>query len=134
MSENRKKVAALVGEKITALKGSGDDPAVVKFGRHPLQIEEVRQHIAEGKLPTRLALGWSGRVGFVLTQTLKLTKIAFQEGVFEEGAKSKDEDRFDADVALFTGELRGLIADLIEALDGEAQSTAVTDQAKAPLR
>ena len=73
-------------------------------------------------------------MGFVLTQTLKLTKIAFQEGVFEEGAKSKDEDRFDADVALFTGELRGLIADLIEALDGEAQSTAVTDQAKAPLR
>ena len=121
-------------ERECELKGSGDEPAVVKFGRHPLQIEEVRQHIAEGKLPTRLALGWSGRVGFVLTQTLKLTKIAFQEGVFEEGAKSKDEDRFDADVALFTGELRGLIADLIEALDGEAQSTAVTDQAKAPLR
>ena len=89
----------------------------------------MRQHIAEGKLPTKLALGWAGRVGFLLTQALQLKKIAFQEGVFEEGATSKDDDRFDADVALSTGELSGLIADLIDALGGEADPTAVTDQA-----
>lgn len=118
-------------ERECELKGSGDEPAVVKFTRHPLQTDEVRQHIAEGKLPTKLALGWAGRVGFLLTQTLQLKKIAFQEGVFEEGTKSKDDDRFDADVALSTGELSGLITDLIDALGGEADSTAVTDQAPA---
>jgi len=111
------------------LKGSGDEPAVVKFTRHPLQTEEVRQHITEGKLPTRLALGWAGRVGFVLTQALQLKKVAFQEGVFEDGPKTTDEDRFDADVALATGELSALITDLIEALGGEAATTAVSDQA-----
>lgn len=116
-------------ERECELKGGGDEPAVVKFTRHPLQTEEVRQHIAEGKLPTRLALGWSGRVGFVLTQALQLKKIAFQEGVFEDGAKAKDDDRFDADVALATGELSALITDLIEALDGEAATTVVSDQA-----
>ncbi|MBK6867310.1 MAG: recombination-associated protein RdgC [Burkholderiales bacterium] len=116
-------------ERECELKGSGDEPAVVKFSRHPLQTDEVRQHIAEGKLPTKLALGWAGRVGFLLTQALQLKKIAFQEGVFEEGATSKDDDRFDADVALSTGELSGLIADLIDALGGEADPTAVTDQA-----
>lgn len=118
-------------ERECELKGSGDEPAVVKFTRHPLQTEEVRQHIAEGKLPTKLALGWAGRVGFMLTQALQLKKIAFQEGVFKEGAASKDDDRFDADVALATGELSGLITDLIDALGGEADPTAVTDQAPA---
>ena len=116
-------------ERECELKGSGDEPAVIKFTRHPLQTEEVRQHITEGKLPTRLALGWSGRVGFVLTQALQLKKIAFQEGVFEDGPKTTDEDRFDADVALATGELGALITDLIEALGGEAATTAVSDQA-----
>ena len=118
-------------ERECELKGSGDEPAVVKFTRHDLATDEVRQHIAEGKLPTKLALGWQGRVGFMLTQALQLKKIAFQEGVFEEGAASKDDDRFDADVALSTGELSGLIADLIDALGGEADATAVTDQAPA---
>ncbi len=102
------------------LKGMGDEPARVRFEHHPLETPEIRQHIAEGKLPTRLALGWCGRVGFVLTQALQLKKIAFQEGVFEQGAPSNGEDRFDADVALTTGEMSGLISDLIDALGGEA--------------
>ena len=123
--------AGLHVERECELKGSGEEPAVVKFSRHELVTDEVRQHIAEGKLPTRLALSWQGRVGFALTQALQLKKIAFQEGVFEEGAKSKDDDRFDADVALSTGELSGLITDLIDALGGEADPTAVTDQAPA---
>ena len=60
----------------------------------------------------------------MLTQALQLKKITFQEGVFEEQAGTKDDDRFDADVALATGELGGLIDDLIEALGGEADPAA----------
>ena len=111
-------------ERECELKGSGDEPAVVKFTRHDLVTDEVRQHIAEGKLPTKLALGWQGRVGFMLTQALQLKKITFEEGVFEEHAGGKDDDRFDADVALATGELGGLITDLVEALGGEADPSA----------
>ena len=55
-------------ERECELKGSGEEPAVVRFARHPLETPEVRQHIQEGKLPTRLALGWAGRMSFVLTQ------------------------------------------------------------------
>ena len=108
-------------ERECELKGSGDEPAVVKFTRHDLATDEVRQHIAEGKLPTRLALGWQGRVGFVLTQALQLKKIAFQEGVFENAASASQDERFDADVALATGELSALITDLVAALGGEAE-------------
>ena len=106
-------------ERECELKGSGDEPAVVKFSRHDLVTDEIRQHIAEGKLPTKLALGWQGRVGFVLTQGLQLKRIAFQEGVFEKRADVPDTDRFEADVALAAGELQRLIADLIAALGGE---------------
>ena len=119
-------------ERECELKGSGDEPAVVKFTRHDLVTDEVRQHIAEGKLPTKLALGWQGRVGFMLTQALQLKKITFEEGVFEEGTTSKDDDRFDADVALATGELSGLITDLIEALGGEADPSAFPMPPDAP--
>ena len=104
------------------LKGSGDEPAVVKFGRHPIETDEVRQHIAEGKLPTKVAMGWAGRVGFTLTQALQLKKITLADGVLE--GRDKDEDRFDAEVAIFTGELRPLIADLIGALGGQAATDA----------
>lgn len=118
-------------ERECELKGSGDEPAVVKFTRHDLVTDEVRQHVAEGKLPTRLALGWQGRVGFMLTQALQLKKIAFQEGVFEERASASRDERFDADAALATGELSALITDLIDALGGEAEAPATTAQAAA---
>ncbi len=113
--------AGLHVERECELKGSGEEPAVVKFSRHELVTDEVRQHIAEGKLPTRLALSWQGRVGFALTQALQLKKIAFLEGVFEEKTSASADERFDADVALATGELAGLITDLVAALGGEAE-------------
>jgi recombination associated protein RdgC len=112
--------AALHIERECELKGSGEQPATVKYTRHDIATDEVRRHVAQGKLPTRLALGWQGRVGFVLTQALQLKKISFDEGVFEDSASASPDDRFDADAALATGELNALLADLIDALGGEA--------------
>ena len=104
------------------LKAADESRAVVRYTRHALDTEEVTQHIAMGKVPTRLALTWSDRVSFVLTEALQLKKIAFLESVFEGAASSPadgKDDNFDADVAIATGELRKLIPDLIEALGGE---------------
>ena len=105
------------------LKAADESRAVVRYTRHALDTEEVRQHITMGKMPTRLALTWGDRVSFVLTESLQLKKLAFLESVFEaaptSAADGKD-DNFDADVAIATGELRKLIPDLIEALGGEA--------------
>ncbi len=102
------------------LKAADESKAVVKYGRHPLDIAEVQEHIKQGKLPTKLALTWDDRVSFVLTEGLQIKKLAFLDSVFE-GTKA-DEGGFDTDVAIATGELRKLIPDLIEALGGEAQS------------
>jgi recombination associated protein RdgC len=101
------------------LKAPDESRAVVRYSRHPLDTEEVRQHISSGKQPTRLALTWDNRVSLVLTDAFQVKKLAFLDVVFES-ASAKQDDGFDADVAIATGELQRLIPDLLEALGGEA--------------
>ena len=102
------------------LKAADESKAVVRYARHPLDIEEVQAHIQAGKLPTKLAMSWDDRVSFVLTEGLQLKKVAFLDTVFE--GQSQDDGGFDADVAIATGELTKLIPDLIEALGGEGRT------------
>ena len=105
------------------LKAADESKAVVRYTRHALDTDEVTQHIAMGKVPTRLAMTWDDRVSFVLTEGLQLKKLTFLETVFEDAAGSPadvKDDNFDADVAIATGELSKLIPDLLEALGGEA--------------
>ncbi len=104
------------------LKSADEMKSIVRYARHGLDTDDVRQHIEGGKMPTRLAMSWNDRVSFVLTEGLQLKKIAFLDGVFEPGAQK--DDRFDADAAISTGELRQLIPDLIEALGGELDALA----------
>jgi recombination associated protein RdgC len=99
------------------LKQPDSEKALVKYARHSLDIDEVGQHIEQGKIPTQLAMTWDNRVSFVLTEALTLKKIKLLDVVLE-GPASQDAG-FDTDVAIATGELRQLIPDLIEALDGE---------------
>jgi recombination associated protein RdgC len=100
------------------LKAADESKAVVRYSRHPLDNDEVRQHVESGKIPTRLALTWDSRVSFVLTESMQLKKLAFLDVVFEGASTGKD-DGFDADAAIATGELRKLLPDLFEALEGE---------------
>lgn len=101
------------------LKSTDEMKSVVRYARHPLDIEEVRQHIAAGKQPTRLALTWRDRVSFLLTDQLQIRKLDFLDVVFEGQPQATKEEAFDADAAIATGELRRMIPDLIEALGGE---------------
>ena len=103
------------------LKSADESKSAVRYARHALDIDEVRQHIAAGKLPTQLALTWQGRVSLLLTEAMQVKKIAFLEGVFEGAGKPAKDEAFDADAAIATGELGKLIPDLIDALGGEQQ-------------
>ncbi|MFZ4481014.1 MAG: recombination-associated protein RdgC [Rhodoferax sp.] len=100
------------------LKAADESKAVVRYARHPLDNDEVRQHVQAGKLPTRLALTWDSRVSFVLTESLQIKKLTFLDVVFDRASTGKD-DGFDADTAIATGELRKFLPDLLEALGGE---------------
>ena len=104
------------------LKAADESKAVVRYTRHALDTDEVSQHIAMGKLPTRLAMTWNDRVSFVLTEALQIKKLAFLDVVFEGAAAAAGDgrdDAFDADAAISTGELQQLIPELLEALGGE---------------
>lgn len=103
------------------LKAVDASRAVVRYTRHPLDGEEIPKHIAIGKVPTRLALSWAESVSFVLTDALAIKKIAFLDGAVDDTTAKGDraDDRFDADVAIATGELRKLLPALLDALGGE---------------
>ena len=100
------------------LKAVDESKSVVRYVRHALDTDEVKQHVEGGKLPTRLALTWNSRVSFVLTEALQLKKVTFLDVVFEGTSAEKDEG-FDADVAIATGELCQLLPEMIDALGGE---------------
>lgn len=99
------------------LKAADESKATVRYARHLLDTDEVRSHISAGKQPTKLAMSWNDRVSFMLTESMQLKRISFL-GVVFEGVAHND-DAFDADAAIATGELSRLIPDLIDALGGE---------------
>ncbi len=106
------------------LKAVGEEKSAVAFKRHPLQDEwanEIKDHLAAGKLPTRLALTWDERISFVLTDKLEIKRLAFLDLMREEAEKHAEsaDDQFDADFAIMTGELSRFLPALVAALGGE---------------
>lgn len=114
------------------LKMPDEQKSSVRYSRHTLEIDEVAQHIVAGKVPTQLAMTWNDRVSFTLTDAGQVRRIKLLDVVMEGTDKpGKDEDGFDADVAILTGELSALIPDLLEALGGELGEQPATTEAEA---
>lgn len=102
------------------LQSRDEMKSVVRYSRHNLDTQEVRDHIVAGKVPTKLAMTWRSRISFVLSESLHLRKIAFLDVVMESATRAQSGDEaFDADVAIMTAELSEMIPDLIDALGGE---------------
>lgn len=104
------------------LRLPGEDRATVRYVRHALDGEEIGDHISAGKQATRLALTWADRISFVLTEKLEIKRLQFLDLLKEQSEQAEDaEAMFQIEFALMTGELAKLIADLVEALDGEEE-------------
>lgn len=117
---NRESPYAFTVDRDCELKMPDDQKSSVRYQRHTLEIDEVVEHIASGKVPTKLAMTWNERVSFVLTDMMQAGKIKLLDVVLDGLPENdKDDDGFDADVAIVTGELSALIPDLIIALGGE---------------
>ena len=106
------------------LQSTGESKATVRYVRHTLEPEDVRRHIAAGKQCTRLALTWAEKISFVLTENMTLKRVAPLDVIKESGDSSaqNDDERFDSDFALMTGELNRMLSDLVTALGGEEKS------------
>lgn len=113
------------------LKTPDEQKSAVRYSRHTLEIDEVAQHIAAGKMPTQLALTWNERVSFVLNEAAQVKKLKLLDVVTDGAPEAgKDDDGFDADVAILTGELTGLLPDLFLALGGEVDESGTAAPAE----
>lgn len=104
------------------LRRPDEGRATVRYVRHALDTDEVAEHVRQGKVPVQLALTWNSRVAFLLTQDLRVKRLKFLDLQADEAAATPGpaakEEAFDADAALMTGELGGLLDDLLPALGG----------------
>ena len=107
------------------LKAPGDERATVRYVRHALDGEgvdsEIKAHIGRGKIPTRLALTWDDRLSFVLTDRFEIKRLSMLDIVKEEVEQTieSEDERFDADFVLMTGELSRFLPQLLASLGGE---------------
>ncbi|WP_371763212.1 recombination-associated protein RdgC [Massilia sp.] len=107
----------------TELRATGESKAAVRYVKHSLDPEDIRRHIANGKQCTRLAMTWNSRISFVLTEQLAVKGIKPLDVIKEnETITYSDDERFDNDIMLMTGELAKMLTDLVEALGGEAKA------------
>jgi recombination associated protein RdgC len=119
------------------LRSISEEKSTVRYAHHSLDGNEIKDHLATGKLPTRLALTFNDRVSFVLTEKLEIKRLDFLDVVREElgntDTAEEAEAIFDAEFALMTGELVHLLPALLEALGGElAKPEATVAAAAAP--
>ena len=98
-----------------------DDAREVAY-KHGLHDEQIREHIATGCLPVKLALTFEDRISFVLTERGALKRLEFLDVVRESIAPDDQGDAqalFDAEFALMAGELMRLLDAMADALGGE---------------
>ncbi len=107
----------------TELRATGESRAAVRYVKHTLEVDDIRRHIAAGKQCTRLAMTWNDKISFVLTESLAVKSVKPLDVIKENDTSTKnDEERFDNDMLLMTGELSKMMTDLVEALGGEAKA------------
>ena len=104
------------------LRASGESRAAIRYVHHSIDADEVRRHIQSGKQCTRLAMTWSDRISFELTEELDIRRIRPLD-VLKENHPAEDTDAevFDAEFLLMAGEIVKLLAELVYALGGEKQ-------------
>jgi recombination associated protein RdgC len=105
------------------LRAVDETRSMVRFTRHNIESEQISAHVLQGKLPTKLAMQWNERVNFIITDGLALKKIEFLDVVFDDNP-TENEDAFDADVTIASGELGRLIPALLDAMGGELKVEA----------
>ena len=103
------------------LQAQDNSKSTVRYARHNLDGKDIRDHIKAGKSAVRLGMTWRDKISFVLTEQLHIKRLNFVDIIRDEAQddSADEEEQFDIDFALMTGELSLFLADLVEALGGE---------------
>lgn len=108
----------------TELQSSSENKAMIRYVRQSPECADVQKHIQSGKQCTKLALTWSDRISFVLTDTMIVKRVTPLDILKEaQDLSAMDEsERFDADMSLMVSELNGLLNTLVDAMGGEKRT------------
>jgi len=102
------------------LKDQGDEKGVASFRQHDLDADEIQTSLQAGKYVSKLAIEWDEKISFVLSEDLQIKKLKFLD-VLEEQLQDNDPqthaEHLDIQFALMTGEVAGMLKDLMESLD-----------------
>ena len=104
------------------MKAPGDEGTTAKFKRQVLDCDEIFNHLAAGKVVTKLEMNFGDRLSFNLCEDFGIKSLKMLDVVKDEVKDMDAEDQdalFESQLALMIGELRGFIPALIEALGGE---------------
>ncbi|WP_322058494.1 recombination-associated protein RdgC [Paraburkholderia sp. J63] len=103
------------------LRSSGEGGATVRYVGHALDANDMRRHIEAGKQCMRLAMTWDDRVSFVLTPSLTIKRVTPLDVIKEaaDPTAQNDDERFESDVTLMTGELGRMLTNLVDILGGD---------------
>jgi recombination associated protein RdgC len=107
-------------DDICELRGSGDGKSSVRYTGDIPEAGEIRKHIESGKQVTKLALTWRDKISFVLDEHGQIKRLRPLDVLTEQA--DADDEVFDSDFALMSGELGKLLTDLVSALGGETES------------
>ncbi len=104
------------------LRSAMEHGGIIRCKQQELLCDEIKNHLDNDKLVTKLALTWREKLSFVLEEEMQIKRLKFSEFLKEENEDIDTDDfaaRFDADFALLSGELNQYIPELIDALGGE---------------
>lgn len=89
----------------------------VRYDKHTLDCDNVRDHLTQGKVVEALALSYDDRISFTLTGDLQFKSVELLDVAFE-GRTVDDED---AEMFLWRAELSRMLVSLIGEFGGVAQ-------------
>lgn len=91
------------------LRATDETRALIRCNRYSAPPDEIRRHIAEGRLPTRVSLNWSDQVTFQMNSYGHLLALKFEAPIEKPNENADD---FDSNAALMVGNLSQLLRDL----------------------
>lgn len=100
------------------------DERVVRFRKHDLSSDEVKQHLDTGMHVKRLALTWNDSISFVIDEELSIKSVRFSDELLEKASEPESDSAaaaFDNDFAFMHSELSVFTKDLLNALGGESE-------------
>lgn len=103
------------------LRSADEAKAAIRYVHHTLDGPEIANHIAAGKVTTKLGMTWNDRLSFSLTDKFLVKRLSFLDIAKEQATAENSDDLFAADFALMSGVVAGMLEDMVSALGGHVE-------------